>query len=44
MIVKMKLVNSWCFRYAFSPLLDEPDDDDDDDEEVEHFVNDAYGR
>uniref|UniRef100_T1HCK8 GOST seven transmembrane domain-containing protein n=1 Tax=Rhodnius prolixus TaxID=13249 RepID=T1HCK8_RHOPR len=28
-------------RYAFSPLLDNPEDDDDDEEE--QFVNDAYG-
>jgi len=27
-------------RYAFSPLLDNPEDDDDED----HFVNDAYGN
>lgn len=27
------------FRYAFTPLLDNPEDDDDD----EHVVHDAYG-
>lgn len=29
-------------RYAFTPLLDNPEDEDDDDEE-DQFVSDAYG-
>lgn len=30
-------------RYAFTPLLDNPEDEDDDDDEEDHFVADAYG-
>lgn len=30
-------------RYAFTPLLDNPEDEDEDDEEEDHFVADIYG-
>ncbi|XP_037031882.1 transmembrane protein 87A isoform X2 [Bradysia coprophila] len=30
-------------RYAFTPLLDNPEDEDDEEEEEEQFVSDAYG-
>lgn len=30
-------------RYAFTPLLDNPEDEDDDDDEEDQFVSDVYG-